>query len=140
MAKLTIVVKRRIASAEICFLRIVLLVAVSSLAVRSSSGQPSTLRSSPVKSVVDEYCTTCHDETLKKGGLDLENINFENVAQHPEIWEKVIRKLTARQMPPIGKDRPSDKTYDLVVAQLAASLDRASAKNPNPGRTETFRR
>src|SRR5438046_4506039 len=43
-------------------------------------------------------------------------------------------------MPPIGKERPPDKTYDKVVTRLASALDRAAAKYPNPGRTETFRR
>src|SRR6185436_12592779 len=35
---------------------------------------------------------------------------------------------------------PADKTYDDVIVSLANSLDREAAKNPNPGRTETFRR
>ena len=55
-------------------------------------------------------------------------------------WERVIRKLRARQMPPVGKKRPAEKAYEEVVARLAATLDRAAAKNPNPGRTDTFRR
>ncbi|MBC8097433.1 MAG: DUF1592 domain-containing protein, partial [Akkermansiaceae bacterium] len=86
------------------------------------------------------YCTDCHDSEMKKGGLNLDSINLEDVTQHPELWEKVIRKLRARQMPPVGKERPTDQTYDEVVTKLASSLDRAAAKNPNPGRTETFRR
>ena len=40
----------------------------------------------------------------------------------------------------MGKERPTDKSFDEVVAKLASTLDRAAAKNPNPGRTETFRR
>jgi Protein of unknown function (DUF1592)/Protein of unknown function (DUF1588)/Protein of unknown function (DUF1585)/Protein of unknown function (DUF1587)/Protein of unknown function (DUF1595)/Planctomycete cytochrome C len=93
-----------------------------------------------VNSVVSQYCFDCHDGDAKKGGLDLERISRDDVARHSAEWEKVIRKLRARQMPPIGKERPPDKTYDEVVAKLALSLDRAAAKNPTPGRTETFRR
>src|SRR5207302_5296418 len=51
-----------------------------------------------------------------------------------------VRKLRARQMPPIGKNRPEERTYQEVVSWLAASLDREAARHPNPGRTETFRR
>src|SRR5262245_27583012 len=91
-----------------------------------------------VKSVVDQYCVRCHDGQLKKGGLDLERISGDDVAQHSTEWEPVIRKLRARQMPTVGKERPADKTYDEVAARLAATLDRAAAANPNPGRTETF--
>ena len=70
----------------------------------------------------------------------MERLNREGVTEHAEEWEQVIRKMRARQMPPIGKERPPEKAYDEVVAKLASTLDRAAAKNPNPGRTETFRR
>jgi hypothetical protein len=96
--------------------------------------------SSPLTSLVDQYCINCHDSELKKGGLDLETINQEDVARHPDAWERVVRKLRARQMPPAGKKRPDERAYDAMVADLAATLDRAAAQHPNPGRTETLRR
>jgi hypothetical protein len=93
-----------------------------------------------VTAVVNKYCVSCHDAEVKKGGLDLDSISLEDVTQHQDAWERVVRKLRARQMPPMGKDRPEERTYDAVVSGLASSLDRAAAKHPNPGRTETFRR
>jgi mono/diheme cytochrome c family protein len=91
--------------------------------------------------LVDEYCVACHDEHEKEGGLALDTVALKDVAQHPEVWEKVVRKLRARQMPPVGrKDRPDEATYDAVVAYLETSLDRAAATHPNPGRTATIRR
>ncbi len=93
-----------------------------------------------VTTVVNQYCVSCHDGTVKKGDLDLERVISAELTQHSDEWEKVIRKMRSRQMPPIGKERPTNKVYDDVVAKLSSSLDRASAKNPNPGRTETFRR
>jgi hypothetical protein len=101
--------------------------------------QPSPLPE-PVKSVINQYCVSCHDGDVKKGGLDLERISRDDVTQHIEEWEQVIRKLRARQMPPIGKERPAARIYDGVVTTLSSALDRAAARNPNPGRTETFRR
>ncbi len=95
---------------------------------------------SKVTAVVNKYCVDCHDSDAKKGGLDLQSIGVEDAANHPDEWERVIRKLRARQMPPLGKARPDDRTYNTVVAKLASSLDRAAAKHPNPGRTETLRR
>jgi hypothetical protein len=94
----------------------------------------------PVQAVVNEYCVNCHDAESKKGGLDLERIIPGDVTQHPEAWEEVVRKLRARQMPPIGKKRPVDAAYDEAVTWLSSTLDAAAAANPNPGRTETFRR
>jgi hypothetical protein len=101
---------------------------------------PSFPLASSVKSVVNQHCTSCHDGAVKKGELDLVRILSEDVTQHSGDWERVIRKMRTRQMPPIGKERPTDKVYDDVVAKLSSSLDRAATKNPNPGRTETFRR
>jgi hypothetical protein len=105
-----------------------------------SAPSPPLARTAPHVALVDEYCLTCHDKDHEKGGLVLETVTANDVAQHPDIWEKVVRKLRARQMPPVGKDRPDEATYDAVIASLVASLDRAAAAHPNPGRTATIRR
>ncbi len=62
------------------------------------------------------------------------------VGDHAELWEKVVRKLNARAMPPPGVPRPDEKTYTAMVSSLETSLDHASEAKPNPGRTDTFRR
>jgi hypothetical protein len=106
--------------------------------------QPSAVRSSPAPTahvaLVEEYCASCHDEDKKKGNLVLDTLTAEPIDRHAEVWEKVVRKLRARQMPPIGKERPDDRTYDAVIASLETSLDRAARAHPNPGRTATIRR
>jgi Protein of unknown function (DUF1592)/Protein of unknown function (DUF1588)/Protein of unknown function (DUF1585)/Protein of unknown function (DUF1587)/Protein of unknown function (DUF1595)/Cytochrome C oxidase, cbb3-type, subunit III len=94
----------------------------------------------PHMALVDEYCVACHDEFEKKGNLALDSIDAD-VAKHPDVWEKVVRKLRARQMPPVGrKERPDEATYDTTIAFLETALDRAAAHQPNPGRTATLRR
>ncbi len=93
-----------------------------------------------VQSMVNRYCVSCHDADVTKGGLDLERLGRDDVTHHSEAWESVVRKLRARQMPPVGKDRPTDATYEEVVGHLASILDRAATESPNPGRTESFRR
>jgi hypothetical protein len=95
---------------------------------------------SPVRSMVVQYCADCHDSEVKKAGLEFDRLSPDDVTQHPDVWERVIRKLRTRQMPPMGKARPDERTYEEVVSRLALSLDRAAANYPNPGRTETFRR
>ena len=98
------------------------------------------MTAAPHLSLVDEYCFSCHDDDHKKAGLALDTIAAHDVSQHPEVWEKVVRKLRARQMPPVGKERPDEATYVAVISSLEKSLDRAAAANPNPGRTATLRR
>ena len=90
--------------------------------------------------VVKKYCYDCHDREVQKGSLNLEALMGVRVDENGDAWEKVIRKVNSRQMPPIGKPRPNEKTYHEVIGELATALDIIAAKNPNPGRTETFRR
>ena len=94
----------------------------------------------PERAVVNQYCVGCHSTKMKAGGLALEVVNAQDVSQHADVWEKVVRKLRARYMPPAGLPRPDEATYKAVVSSLEASLDRAAAAKPNPGRTDTFRR
>ncbi len=94
----------------------------------------------PQVTLVEEYCLSCHDKDHEKGGLVLESVVAEDVPHHPEVWEKVVRKLRARLMPPVGKERPDEATYDAVIKSLETSLDRASAAHPDPGRTASIRR
>src|SRR4051812_18169072 len=103
------------------------------------AGRPG-LGHQPHLDLVQNYCLSCHDDDHKKGGLALDAVLDTGVAAHPEVWEKVVRKLRARQMPPIGKERPDDATYDGVVAALEATLDREASAHPNPGRTASIRR
>ncbi len=100
----------------------------------------STQPASAVAAVVNQYCIGCHNSRTKAGNFTLDTIAAANPGLHPEEWEKVIRKLRVRFMPPVGLPRPDEKTYDAVVASLEASLDGSAGTHPNPGRTDTFRR
>jgi hypothetical protein len=71
--------------------------------------------------LIEEYCTKCHNFDDYSGGIDLEGIGAHNITQVPEIGEKVIKRLRAGMMPPVGEPRPDDA----VVQQLAANLENA---------------
>lgn len=79
-------------------------------------GGPQQPSVSAERAAVNRYCVGCHNQSVKTGGLALDNISTENVNQHPEVWEKVVRKLRARYMPPVGVPRPDERTYDALVA------------------------
>ena len=101
---------------------------------------PSSREASPLPAMVGKHCASCHNSQVQNGGLDLDSIRLDDVAEHADVWERVVRKLRARQMPPVGMNRPAESTYSSVVAWLSDSLDKACAGHPNPGRTDTFRR
>ena len=114
---------------------LVLLIVLASLA-RAASPPPPSLE----RSLVDQYCIGCHNATTKTAGLTLDTVSTEETSRHPEVWEKVVRRLRARQMPPAGLPRPDEATYNAVLISLESSLDSAAGAHPNPGRTDTFRR
>ncbi len=90
--------------------------------------------------LVDQYCTSCHNENLRTANLALDLVGAKPVEENTSIWEQVVRKLRSRQMPPLGSRRPDDRTYEAALSALESLLDSAAAANPNPGRTDTFRR
>jgi hypothetical protein len=115
-------------------------VSLCGLAIPIGAASAVELADVSVADLVDEYCISCHNETDEAGGLALDFDGIDNIGKNPHLWEDVVRKLRARQMPPIGEDRPTDGTYAALTAKLTDSLDKAAADHPTPGRTETFRR
>src|SRR6266545_5006944 len=51
---------------------------------------------------IAKHCIQCHNVESKKGDLDLESVVSKEIGAHSAVWEKVVRKLSARQMPPLG--------------------------------------
>src|SRR4051812_32627357 len=58
------------------------------------------------RAVINQYCVSCHNERLKTGGLTLDSQDLSKVAEHADVWEKVVRKLAGGAMPPPGVRRP----------------------------------
>ncbi|MBL9135194.1 MAG: DUF1592 domain-containing protein [Verrucomicrobiales bacterium] len=95
---------------------------------------------SPNTQFISQYCLDCHDTDAAKGGINLEGLDPAQVEPGTDLWERVVRKVATRQMPPPGKRRPDDRESDRFVTRLASALDLAAAKSPEPGRTDTIRR
>src|SRR5712692_8470725 len=91
------------------------------------------------RAVLDKYCVSCHNERLKTAGLTLDKMDVGHVSDGAELWEKVARKLRTREMPPPGRPRPDQATYDAMASRLENALDAAAATNPNPGRVAVHR-
>jgi mono/diheme cytochrome c family protein len=102
------------------------------------SAGPSTGNAVPDRAVLTKYCSGCHNSKLKTAGVALDAA--ARVDEHPELWEKVVRKLLTRSMPPAGLPRPSETAYNSLLSSIETTLDSASAAQPDPGRTDTFRR
>jgi hypothetical protein len=86
------------------------------------------------RTALDKYCLTCHNDKLKTAGLTLANLNVERPGAQAEIWEKVIRKLRTRAMPPPNVPHPDAQTYDALASYLEGSIDLSASTAPHPGK------
>lgn len=77
----------------------------------------------PPRAALEQFCIDCHDAETKKGGVDLNSILQDGIAKHPATWEKVVKQLNARHMPPIGKKRPDESGYEQLITALTTELD-----------------
>src|SRR5262249_23584191 len=86
------------------------------ISARQSKEAPSTLQAA--RAAFDKYCVTCHNQTLRTGGLELDRLDLTNPSLHAEVWERVIAKLRAGSMPPPGVPRPTAAGYDAMAGWL----------------------
>ena len=89
---------------------------------------------SPQRMFFDQYCVSCHNERQRTAGLMLDRMDVATVGADAEVWEKVVRKLRMKAMPPAGIPRPDTETYEAVAAWLEGRLDEGAKARPNAGR------
>ena len=64
---------------------------------------------------------------MKSGGLALDTIDLANVPRDAAVWERVVRKLNTRTMPPLGAPRPDEASYHALASWLET---RSTARRP----------
>lgn len=79
------------------------------------------------ETLVDRYCIGCHNQEDWAGSLTLDDLDLGQAAHDAEIWEKVLRKLQAGMMPPVGEPRPSPQEVSGFVGTLITELDTGAA-------------
>ena len=117
--------------------------AVGSWAPLSAGAQQIPRDPSPHAALIDTYCVGCHTtERFDLGAVPiaLDALDLVDVASDAEAWERVVRKVRAGQMPPLGARRPEAAVRDGFVAFVENALDGAAAADPDPGRTEALHR
>ncbi|HJZ99632.1 MAG TPA: DUF1592 domain-containing protein, partial [Candidatus Solibacter sp.] len=82
--------------------------------------------------MLSAYCFTCHNSRVKTGGLALDALDLQTPEENAQIWEKALRKLRGRLMPPPGNRQPSQQDIDSFVAWMENALD-TRARGPKAG-------
>jgi len=89
------------------------------------------------QAMLKQYCFACHSGKAPQPGNDpvnLEAASLDNLLPHAETWERVLRKLSVRAMPPQGSPHPNEAEYVGFTTWLSASLDQAWKGKSTPGR------
>src|SRR5262249_23507212 len=85
---------------------------------QTQTSAPAINRSSPVRSMLATYCIGCHSAAGRAGGIAFAGIQLDDMGANADIWERAVRKLRGRQMPPPGSRQPSQADVDLFVHTL----------------------
>jgi mono/diheme cytochrome c family protein len=89
--------------------------------------------------VIEKYCFDCHNTTDWAGGIAFDTMSMDDVPAEAETWEKAIRRLRGRLMPPPGKPQPANEQFASLVSFLETSLDTAAAGHAHVGRVGLHR-
>src|SRR6186713_3007183 len=106
--------------------------------VQASSIQGQTVQASPtpaptapapqaLNDTVKRFCGNCHNDDTKKGELSLDGFDVARAAEHPEIAEKMVRKLRTGLMPPKTEAQPERATRMALVTALETAMDMAAS-------------
>ena len=102
--------------------------------VATTAGQvPASSRAATHRAVLDQYCVPCHNDRAHTANLSLEKLDLASAGDHPELWEKVVRKLRAGVMPPPDVRRPPLADYEALRDWLESEIDRKAGARANPG-------
>src|SRR5262245_61224216 len=86
---------------------------------------------------LNKYCVGCHNSRTKvpsEDPVNLETASVDDLLSSAGTWERVLRKLAVRSMPPQGTPHPTEADYTGFTTWLSTSLDRAWEGKSNPGR------
>jgi mono/diheme cytochrome c family protein len=107
------------------------LVSLGAVAFTTGQTPPAPKAPDPQLATIKQYCATCHSDRVKAAGVSFEGLTPEMIGQHADVFEKAVRKLRGRVMPPPNARQPDGAAVDSLVAWLEASLDRAAAAGPS---------
>ena len=94
-----------------------------------------------IQPLLTEYCSDCHADGAKKGGVDFDTLKSESdgALLNHELWAKVLKNVRAGLMPPEKKPHPSADERAKLEKWIKYSAFGIDPQNPDPGRV-TVRR
>jgi hypothetical protein len=94
-----------------------------------------------VKPFLAENCYSCHGNEKQKKEINFETIESAvALAEDPDVWEEVVRRLRGREMPPEEEPQPAEQSRQAVAGWIDRELKRIDRVTPpDPGRVTARR-
>jgi hypothetical protein len=98
--------------------------------------QQAPAKADAARAFLKKNCVTCHSQhsALPADHPVNLDLSFDDLLANAGTWERVLRKLSVRAMPPPGMPRPSEAEYEAFTSWLSTSLDHAWEGKASPGR------
>src|SRR5688500_11608495 len=81
-------------------------------AAPTPTAAPATSEAQAHLATIKQYCTGCHNDRTKIGGVSFEGLTADAIGQHPDVFEKAVRKVRGRVMPPPNARQPDAAAVD----------------------------
>lgn len=90
----------------------------------------------------ETHCIACHAGEESEGDFAIDAVIAttglsDAAASH---WERILRRIQSRQMPPPETEKPTEAEFKTVIETMVSALDQRAARHPRPGRTSPLRR
>jgi len=103
-----------------CFLMVGQLAAPSTDVVCAAELPEAFQRS--IQPFLTQYCVECHGETSAEGGLRLDSPKSLQEAASIKTWERILRRLDRREMPPADSDQPTERGREAAMLSIERML------------------
>ena len=81
-----------------------------------------------VRPILTQTCVQCHDAQTAAGGMSVAELtSAESLVQHRDVWETILRRLRAGDMPPAGIPRPDAGAAGAMTGYIERAFERADA-------------
>lgn len=92
-------------------------------AARADEARKPAVSFDQVAPLVAKYCVGCHGGEKPRAGVALDKYKDEAmVKEGRQVWAKVLKRLQARDMPPVRKPQPTPAERDLLTSWIDTTL------------------